>query len=157
MIQLITSNQIIFSAENSKSPIHMSEFYMIESEECFIDGVDDITKRIETMIKTITNELLENHIKEIQNATLKSVQSDADRFSWLKKSFPTITYHEAIDILTKNSDRLKSPVDVARGLAKDHELFLVKHLDSPLFVINWPKAMKSFYMRECSDNSDLVS
>lgn len=143
-------------SENSQSPIHMSEFYMIEAEEGFVDGVEDITNRIDSLIRTVTTELLDQHAAEIDAASNKEFKSDDDRFAWLQKPFPLLTYAEAHDILTKHADQLTSPVRET-GLAKEHELFLVKHTGSPLFVINWPKGSKPFYMRRCRDNAHLVS
>lgn len=134
----------------------MSEFYMIEAEESFIDGIEDITHRIDSLIRTVTTEMLDKHAAEIDVASNKDFKLDEDRFAWLQKPFPLITYAEAIEILTKNADQLTSPVRESCGLAKEHELFLVKHIGSPVFVVNWPKELKPFYMRLCKDNTDLV-
>lgn len=135
----------------------MSEFYMIEAEESFIDGIEDITNRVDSLIRTVTTELLDQHAEEINAATNKQLESGDDRFAWLQKPFPLVTYAEAIDILTKHADRMKSPVRESDGLAKEHELFLVEHIGSPLFVINWPAELKPFYMRRCKDDSSFVS
>lgn len=147
----------VHRAENSKSPIHMSEFYMIEAEEGFIDGIEDITQRIENVIRTVTSELLDKHAAEIDAASNKEFKSDGERFAWLQKPFPLLTFAEAIEILTKHAEKLTSPVRKSTGLAKEHEIFLVKHIGSPLFVINWPSALKPFYMRRCKTDPDLVS
>lgn len=130
---------------------------MIEAEEAFIDGVEDITKRIDSLIRTVTTELLDQHATEIDAASKKEFLSVKDRFAWVQKPFPLITYAEAKEILEKHADQLTSPVRDSAGLAKEHELFLVEHIGSPLFVINWPKALKPFYMRQCKHDENLVS
>lgn len=142
-------------AENNKSSIHLSEFYMIEAEESFIDGIEDVTGRIDSLIRTVTTELLDAHAKEIAAASHDSSGSEEDRFAWLQKPFPLMTHAEAVAILTKHADQLSSPIDDAHRLSKEHELFLVKHVGSPVFVINWPRDLKPFYARRTGD--DLVS
>lgn len=146
----------IFRAENSNSPIHMSEFYMIEGEESFVDGVEDITRRIESTIKTVTKCLLDGNAKEINDVLTidgsdQENQTIENRFNWLDKPFETITYTEASEILQK-----KQNFDPKLGLSKSDELFLVKHFEKPVFVVNWPKELKPFYMRTCKDKPDLV-
>lgn len=130
---------------------------MIEAEESFIEGIEDITNRIDSLIRTVTTEMLDHHAAEINAATNKDLDPAEDRFAWLQKPFPLLTFAEAIEILTKHADQLTSPVRESTGLAKEHELFLVKHIGSPVFVINWPTNLKPFYMRRCKDNDDLVS
>lgn len=146
-----------YRAENSSGPIHMSEFYMIEAEESFVDSIGDITRRIESTIKTVTQNLLENHEKDINEVYTKYSQYaerdniDSERFSWLQKPFKTITYAEASDILQKQSN-----FDQKLGLSKSDELYLVDHLQSPIFVIDWPRELKPFYMRRCKHDEKLV-
>lgn len=153
-----TQNSIIFcSAENSNSSIHMSEFYMIEAEETFVESINDITQRIESVIKSVTSDLLENHAKEINDAYMKYLTDEKrcdekDRFNWLQKSFPIITYAEAATILKKQTN-----FDEKQGLSKSDEFALVDHFGAPIFVIDWPRDLKPFYMRTCRHNDQLVS
>lgn len=145
-------------AENSSGTIHMSEFYMIEAEECFVDSIDDITRRIESTIKTVTKNLLDKHAKEIHKVYEKYAQYadrdtiDSERFGWLEKPFKTITYAEAADILQEQPN-----FDQKSGLSKSDELYLVEHLQAPVFVIDWPRELKPFYMRTCKYDAKLVS
>lgn len=130
---------------------------MIEAEEAFVDGVSDITKRIESTIKAVTNSLLDSHSKEINDAYTKYLtnenRSENDkRFDWLQKPFTTITYEEAANILKKYSH-----FDDKTGLSKCDELALVNHFNSPIFVIDWPRDLKPFYMRTCKHNPELVN
>lgn len=131
---------------------------MIEAEEAFVDGTQDVTKRIEAAVKSVTTALLDKYANDIDGAYAASVPkeeqvTDDERFKWLHKPFRTLTFNEAADILQEHR-----PVQVARdGLSKADELFLVAHLDAPVFVVDWPRATKPFYMRRCRDNSDLVN
>lgn len=143
-----------FRAENSKSPVHLSEFYMLEAEKCFVTSIGEINHLLEDMLKSVTTELLNKSEADIKNCRPdKSID-----FKWLQKNqFPTITYAEALEILRKNEIKLKSPIREDDGLSKDQELFLTKHFDdSPIFIIDWPTSMKPFYMREKPLNSSLV-
>lgn len=145
-------------AEGTTSSVHMSEFYMLEAEQCFVDSVHDITKRIECLLKQVTNNLLEKHGKDIDMAYTISIPKEEqigndERFKWLHKPFATITYAEAREILQNHDREQKSD----GGLSKANEIFLVQHLDSPVFVIDWPKEAKPFYMRQCRDNPNLVN
>lgn len=126
---------------------------MIEAEENFVDGISDVTDRIEQTIKGVTHKLLDKSSREIYEAAGKEAKDQWDeRFQWLQKPFLTITYAEAADIIEKNIGNF----DTSGGLAKAHELFLVKHLQSPVFVVDWPKELKPFYMRTCKHNDNLV-
>lgn len=141
-----------FRAENSRSPVHLSEFYMLEAEECFVESILNTTETIEDMIKVVTKQILDNCEEDILNVQGKK---DLD-CSWIDSKFPIIDYKSAVEILKQNQDKLKKPVNVKDGLSKEHELFLVKHLNSPLFVIDWPAHMKPFYMRRKADDSKIV-
>ncbi|XP_055642296.1 probable asparagine--tRNA ligase, mitochondrial [Toxorhynchites rutilus septentrionalis] len=146
-----------FRAENSKSPIHLSEFYMLELEEAFMDTLDALAYRTESMIKFVTKSLLEVGCDDIAAVRhLTDPSSIEDSFSWIDKPFPRLSFNEAIQILERNKSKLKSVVRPEEGLNKEQELFLVNHCQGPLFVVNWPKSIKSFYMRENIHNSDLV-
>lgn len=148
---------VLHRAEKSTSPIHMSEFYMIETEEAFIDGIEDLTQRIESFTKNVTTNLLNRNSKEIHEAITLNASDDEKvdiekHFEWLQKPFQTLTYAEVTEILQK----YKSDFVAVDGLSKSDELFLVEHLQCPVFVINWPKSLKPFYMRTCRDDSTLV-
>lgn len=135
----------------------MSEFYMIEAEECFVDSIADVTHRIESTIKSVTKNLLESHAKEIHDVYLKYSQYaerddiDSERFGWLEKPFKTLTFAEASELL-----RNQPNFDPKSGLSKSDEMYLVEHLQSPVFVIDWPRELKPFYMRTCKHDANLV-
>ncbi|XP_015113031.1 probable asparagine--tRNA ligase, mitochondrial [Diachasma alloeum] len=140
-----------FRAENSKSRLHLSEFYMIEAEMAFVDNVEDVAAEAELLVKGVTSTLFERGAADAQNL-------GAAPPAWLDKSFGVFTYGEAFDILDRHSDKLA--VDVKRGeaLSKEQELFLVEFNGGiPVFILNWPKNIKPFYMKECKDDDTKVA
>lgn len=146
-----------FRAENSKSPIHLSEFYMLELEEAFMDSLEALTARIESIVKNVTKSLLDTAAEDL--TAVRKLTTDVsleESFSWLNKPCPRISFKEAIEVLERNKSKLKSAVRPDEGINKEQELFLVSHYQSPVFVIDWPKAIKSFYMRENHTEPNLV-
>ena len=140
-----------FRAENSKSRLHLSEFRMLEAELAFINSIDDIMDEVELLIKNITKDILEKGASDIHEMKCPEVQ-------WLNENFTRMTYDEAINILQNNEKSFQQPVTLETGISKEHELFLVKHNNNvPIFVINWPKESKPFYMKECENDASKVA
>ena len=127
---------------------------MIEAEKCFVDSIEELVRVIEDMTKTVTRDVLEKCEEDIVNASPNRCRGD---YSWLDRPFPAISYAEAIDVITRNADKITSKVDVADGINKEQELFLVKHFGTPVFVVDWPKALKPFYMKQNEQNPNNVS
>ncbi|GLV35193.1 Asparaginyl-tRNA synthetase mitochondrial [Carabus blaptoides fortunei] len=143
-----------FRAENSKSRLHLSEFYMIEAETAFISELGDVMTVIEKLVKYVTESVANKCADDIVCVS----ESANVNLSWLNKPFVTLTYDEALSILDKNLNKLSSGVNKEEGLAKEHEIFLVNHCGNvPTFVINWPKQIKPFYMKQCSDDASKVA
>lgn len=137
-----------FRAENSRSKLHLSEFYMIEAESAFTDKIEDLIATTERLLKEVTGKVIERCTDDIELCRGDGVDCD-----WMTKKFPVITYDEAKQILINNKDRINEEA----GFTKDQELFLVKHCGNvPTFVINWPKASKPFYMRACDGDDEKV-
>lgn len=127
---------------------------MIEAEKCFTDSIEDLKNIIEDMMKTVTRDVLNRCEDDIVNASPGRVLAD---FSWLDKPFPTMTYAEAIDALERNKSELSTEVSFEGGINKEQELFLVKHVGAPVFIVDWPKSLKPFYMKENQQNPNNVS
>lgn len=144
-----------FRAENSKSPCHLAEFYMLEGEVAFMEELEELTSFLEKMMKSVTKSLLETSTNDI-GYLLKETEGSESDFKWLEKEIPVVSYESALDILTKNSDKILIPVNPKEGLAKNHELFLTKYFDGPCFVAYFPKEIKPFYMKQNKENSSLV-
>lgn len=143
-----------FRAENSRSRLHLSEFYMIEAESAFTSDLTDVMDVIEKLVKYVTISVTNKCMDDIACVT----ESATGNLSWLDKPFVTLTYDEALNIIDKNLDKLSSAVNKDEGLTKEHEIFLVNYCGGvPTFVINWPKQMKPFYMKQCMDDVSKVA
>lgn len=141
-----------FRAENSKSRLHLSEFYMVEAEAAFIDKLEQLTQTVEKLIKNVT-EIVLNQIADDINCCAENNSAQ----SWINKTFPVVTYDECVDILDKNRGKYTTKFNEKIGFTKEQELFLVKHCGNvPTFVINWPKNNKPFYTRECENDPSKV-
>ncbi|CAG9820136.1 unnamed protein product [Phaedon cochleariae] len=133
-----------FRAENSRSRLHLSEFYMLEAEVAFLENLEDLMVIIEKLLKNVTKTLLDKCETDINNN-----QENKSNFKWLDQKFPIVTYDEAIGILKSNQNYFESGYEPEEGISKEHELFLVKYCGNvPLFLVNWPKDIKPFYMKE---------
>lgn len=146
-----------FRSENSLSPNHLAEFTMLEAEEAFIDTTEQLAARVDNMVRSVTKSLLNTCETEIQRISSSSTVVTDNRFDWVDREFPRLTYAEAGRILTSHQAELNNPFDAARGLNREQELFLVKHVQGPLFVIDWPRELKPFYMRQKAENPELVN
>ncbi|CAF4909653.1 unnamed protein product [Pieris macdunnoughi] len=134
-----------FRAENSRSRLHLSEFYMLEAELAFCDDIEQLQSILEHLLKHIFSE-----IRNTNEADLYLIDKNNVAPTWLKDRFITLTYDEARNILNKKG--LSTNED---GINKEQELALVEHCGGvPVFVVQWPKKLKSFYMKESDfDNS----
>lgn len=136
-----------FRAENSRSRLHLSEFYMLEAELAFCDTIDKLQNNIEDLLKYLFIETLNSN-----EADLKVIDKERVTPSWLDKKFVTLTYDEARNILIK-----KGVTFTEAGLNKEQELLIVDYCNGvPVFIIRWPKEQKSFYMKECQDDNTKV-
>lgn len=123
---------------------------MLEAELAFIDNIHVIIDEVELMVKYITKCVVNNCPSDIHAI-------GGNEPEWLNQKFACITYDEAFNILEENSKELQQPVTYGLAFPKEHELFLVKHNNNiPMFVINWPKGHKPFYMKECKDDTSKV-
>ncbi|KAI5632564.1 tRNA synthetases class II (D, K and n) domain-containing protein [Phthorimaea operculella] len=137
-----------FRAENSRSRLHLSEFYMLEAELAFSDSLEKLQAVIEDMLKYLFIQTINSNEKDL----LLLDKEKAKIPSWVEKPFVTLTYDEAKSIMDK-----KGIASTEAGLNKEQELALVEHCNGvPVFVVRWPKEQKSFYMKECQDDNTKV-
>lgn len=125
---------------------------MLEAEQSFVTDTTDLTTLCEAMLKNVTNEIIDKCEEDIENGS-RMARQPVD-FNWLLKPFVTLTYADAIEILVHHKDELRTPVAVQGDLSKEHEIFLVRKLGTPVFIVDWPVALKPFYMRPrggCND------
>lgn len=151
-----------FRAENSNTSRHLAEFWMIEPEMAFADLSDDMDCA-EAYVKYITQYVLDNCREDIEFFNRFICKGLLDRFENItKNSFARVSYTEAVDILKKAIDSGKAkfefPVEWGKDLQSEHEKFLCeKHFCKPVFVFDYPKEIKSFYMRLNDDGKTVAA
>jgi asparaginyl-tRNA synthetase len=147
-----------FRAENSNTARHASEFWMIEPEIAFAD-LNDNMQLAEGMLKYIITYVMENAPEEIEFFNKFIDKGLIDRLNHVANSeFDRVTYTEAIDILKKSDQKFEYPVEWGCDLQTEHERYLTeKVFKKPVFVIDYPKDIKAFYMRMNDDNKTVAA
>ena len=147
-----------FRAENSYTQRHASEFWMIEPEIAFADLHDDM-KLAEDMVKYIINFVLAKAPEEMEFFNSFVDKTLLERLNFIKDSeFGKITYTEAIELLKKSGKQFEYPVEWGCDLQTEHERYLTEELiKKPVFVIDYPKEIKAFYMRMNEDNKTVAA
>ncbi|WP_343182383.1 asparagine--tRNA ligase [Buchnera aphidicola] len=142
----------IFRAENSNTTRHLSEFWMLEIEESFTD-LNDIILISENLIKHIIRHVLDHCVPDINFLYQKIDLSIFQRLEkFILNKITQIEYFEAIEILQRSKDKFLYDIQKGDDLSSDHEKYLVNHhFRSPIFIKNYPKNLKSFYMRMNKD------
>ena len=147
-----------FRAENSNTTRHAAEFWMIEPEMAFAD-LDDLIEIEEAMIKYLISYVLENAPEEmkffdsfVEKGLIDSLQKIVD------SEFGRVTYTEAVEILKKHNDKFENKVEWGCDLQTEHERFLTEKIyGRPLFVTDYPKEIKAFYMKLNDDNRTVAA
>lgn len=147
-----------FRAENSNTTRHAAEFWMIEPEISFADLSDDM-ELAEDMLKYIINYVLENAPEEIEFFNNFVDKGLLERLRHVASSdFGRVTYTEAIEILKKNNDNFDYPVEWGTDLQTEHERYLTEQVfKKPVFVTDYPKEIKAFYMRLNDDGKTVAA
>lgn len=147
-----------FRAENSNTARHAAEFWMMEPEIAFAD-LNDNMRLAEDMMKFIINYVMENAPEEIEFFNKFVDKELIHRLDNVVNSeFVTITYTEAIDILEKSGKDFKYPVEWGVDLQTEHERYITEEVyKKPVFVTNYPKDIKAFYMRVNDDNKTVAA
>uniref|UniRef100_A0ABI8AEM0 asparagine--tRNA ligase n=1 Tax=Felis catus TaxID=9685 RepID=A0ABI8AEM0_FELCA len=142
-----------FRAENSQSRRHLAEFYMVEAEISFVESLQDLMQVMEGLFKTATMMVLSNCTEDVELCHKFIAPGQKDRLEhMLKNNFLIISYTEAVEILKKASQNFTFTPEWGVDLHTEHEKYLVKHCGNiPVFVINYPLALKPFYMRDNED------
>ena len=141
-----------FRAENSFTARHASEFWMIEPEIAFGDLEDDM-ELAEDMIKYIISYVMENAPEEMEFFNSFIDKGLFERLNnVLNSPFKRITYTEAVEILTKSGVEFEYPVTWGDDLQTEHERYITEQVfNAPVFVTDYPKDIKAFYMRMNED------
>ena len=146
-----------FRAENSNTTTHASEFWMIEPEIAFSDLGDDMDLA-EDMVKFLIQYVLERAPREMAFFNQFVQKGLLDKLNKVVSSdFIRITHKEAVKVLIDSNEKFENKPSYSEDLATEHEKFLVKHFDGPVFVIDWPKDIKAFYMRLNDDNETVAA
>ncbi|MFC2283844.1 MAG: asparagine--tRNA ligase, partial [Lachnoanaerobaculum saburreum] len=147
-----------FRAENSNTTRHAAEFWMIEPEFAFGD-LNDNMDLAESMLKYIINYVLENAAPEMEFFNQFVDKGLLERLHHVANSeFGRVTYTEAIDILEKNNDNFEYKVSWGCDLQTEHERFLTEQVfKKPIFVTDYPKEIKAFYMKENDDKKTVAA
>ncbi len=145
-----------FRAENSNTPRHLAEFWMIEPEVAFID-LNDLMDLEEDFIKYCVNWALENCKDDLEFLNKMIDKTLLERLqSVVKTDFVRLPYTEGIRILeeaVKNGKKFEFPVSWGMDLASEHERYLVEeHFQKPVIMIDYPKDIKAFYMKINDDD-----
>ncbi|HBR08239.1 MAG TPA: asparagine--tRNA ligase [Clostridiales bacterium] len=147
-----------FRAEHSNTPRHAAEFWMIEPEMAFAD-LTDYMDNAEAMIKFVIRAVLDRCPQEMEflNAFVdKSLLSRLDHV--VSSDFGRVTYTEAVDILMRHNDEFDHKVFWGCDLQTEHERFLTEKIyKKPIFVTNYPKDIKAFYMRLDDDGHTVAA
>ena len=147
-----------FRAENSNTARHAAEFWMIEPEMAFADLQDNM-EMAEEMLKYIIQYVLENAPEEMaffNSFVDKGLLERLDNI--LSNAFGRVTYTEAVELLKKSGKAFEYPVEWGIDLQTEHERYLTEEIfKKPIFVTDYPKDIKAFYMRMNADNKTVAA
>jgi asparaginyl-tRNA synthetase len=147
-----------FRAENSNTSRHLAEFWMIEPEIAFADLSDDAALA-EDLLKFIFKSLLEERPEDMTFFDERIEKGLVAKLEGIVQSdFVRVDYTEAIGILERSKEKFEFPVKWGIDLQSEHERYLTeKHAKKPVIVMNYPKAIKAFYMRQNDDGRTVAA
>lgn len=147
-----------FRSENSNTTRHASEFWMIEPEMAFYDLKDNMAL-IEEMVKYLIKWMFDNCSAELEFFNSFVDKGLIERLKLvLNSDFARVTYTEAVDILKKHNDKFEYKVEWGADLQSEHERYLTEEIyKKPVFVTDYPKDFKAFYMRLNDDNKTVAA
>ena len=146
-----------FRTENSNTKTHANEFWMIEPEMAFCDleGLMDIE---EEMLKYVVKYVMENCEDEIIFCDQFVEKGLKKRLTDLINSrFVRITHHDVVDLLLKANVKWEFKPSYDDDIAKEHERYITEHFNGPVFITDWPKDIKAWYMKVNPDNKTVAA
>ena len=146
-----------FRTENSNTKTHANEFWMIEPEIAFCDlkGLMDIE---EDMLKYVVKYVLDKCSDEIDffdKFVSKGLREKLEKL--VDSSFKRISHHEAVDILKEANIKWEFEPSYDDDIAKEHEKYITEYFNGPVFITDWPKDIKAWYMKLNSDNKTVAA
>ena len=146
-----------FRAENSNTKTHASEFWMIEPEIAFCDLEGDM-EIMEEMLKYVVKYVLDNCKDEMNFFDSFVEKGLLEKLNKLVNSkFARITHHDLIEVLKKADVKWEFEPKQGEDIAKEHEKYITEYFDGPVFVTNWPKDIKAFYMKQNDDGKTVAA
>lgn len=146
-----------FRTENSNTKIHANEFWMIEPEIAFCD-LNDLMDIEEDMLKFIISYVFEKCKEEIDFCD-KFVEPGlkAKMNALLESEFTRISHHDVVDILNKANVQWEFKPTYFDDIAKEHEKYITDYFHGPVFITDWPKDIKAYYMKLNDDNETVAA
>lgn len=147
-----------FRAENSNTARHAAEFWMIEPEIAFAD-LNDNMKLAEDMLKYVISYVMEEAPEEMAFFNQFVDKTLLERLNFIVNSeFKRVTYTEAVELLEKSGKKFEYPVKWGSDLQTEHERYLTEEIfKMPIFVTDYPKEIKAFYMRQNEDGKTVAA
>jgi len=146
-----------FRAENSNTKTHASEFWMIEPEMAFCD-LDGDMKVMEEMLKYVVKYVLDKCPEEMKFLDSFVEKGLIEKLTKLVNSnFARITHHDLIEVLQKADVKWEFEPKQGEDIAKEHEKYITEYFDGPVFVTDWPKDIKAFYMKQNEDGKTVAA
>lgn len=147
-----------FRAENSNTPRHVAEFWHVEPEVAFAE-LPDIIKIAEEMIKYIISDVMKTCPEEIsffEEHFEKGLREKLNNV--LSNDFAIVDYTDAVEILKKSGKEFQYPVEWGCDIQTEHERYITEEVyNKPVFIINYPKDIKSFYMKQNPDGKTVAA
>ncbi len=146
-----------FRAENSNTKTHANEFWMIEPEMAFTDLNGDMDV-MEDMLKYVVSYVLENASLEIDFFDQFVEKGLKEKLTKLVNSeFTRIDHEEVIKILKEADIKWEFEPEYGEDIAKEHEKYITEYFNGPVFIKNWPKDIKAFYMKQNEDGKTVAA
>lgn len=146
-----------FRAENSNTKVHANEFWMIEPEIAFCDLEQDM-EIMEEMLKFVVSYVLEHcaaEMKFLDQFVEKGLILKLEKL--INSKFTRVTHKEVIDILQKADVKWEFEPVQGEDIAKEHEKYITEYFDGPVFITDWPKDIKAFYMKQNPDGETVAA
>ena len=146
-----------FRTENSNTKIHANEFWMIEPEMAFCD-LEELMDIEEEMLKFVLKYVLDNCPEEI-NFCDQFVEKGlkAKIINVLESNFVRISHHDVVDLLLSSGQKWEFKPSYEDDIAKEHEKYITEHFGGPVFIKDWPKDIKAYYMKLNPDNKTVAA
>ena len=146
-----------FRAENSNTKTHASEFWMIEPEIAFCD-LNMNMDIMEEMLKYVVKYVLDNasdEMKFFDEFVEKGLIAKLEKL--INSKFTRISHHDVISILKEAKINFEFKPEYGEDIAKEHEKYITEYFDGPVFIKDWPKDIKAFYMKKNDDNKTVAA